>query len=145
MEEEQKGIKREEERVDHIKAIQKEQVLWLNEQIKQKAESLKSKQLEDDKIKQYAMEKERVEAIRKQKEEDRFVERQGLRQKLIDSQTAYLQKMKLNEDDRVAKQVEQAAAKKEEMEREKEMKKEQLLRECMEQCDFQKMKREQRK
>jgi len=145
MEEEQKGIKREEERVDHIKAIQKEQVLWLNEQIKQKAESLKSKQLEDDKIKQYAMEKERVEAIRKQKEEDRFVERQGLRQKLIDSQTAYLQKMKLNEDDRVAKQVEVAAAKKEVMEREKEMKKEQLLRECMDQCDFQKMKREQRK
>jgi len=145
MEEEQKGIKREEERVDHIKAIQKEQVLWLNEQIKQKAESLQSQQLEDDKIKQYAMEKERVEAIRKQKEEDRFVERQGLRQKLIDSQTAYLQKMKLNEDDRVAKQVEVAAAKKEVMEREKEMKKEQLLRECMDQCDFQKMKREQRK
>jgi len=145
MEEEQKGIEREEERVDHIKAIQKEQVLWLNEQIKQKAESLQSQQLEDDKIKQYAMEKERVEAIRKQKEEDRFVERQGLRQKLIDSQTAYLQKMKLNEDDRVAKQVEVAAAKKEVMEREKEMKKEQLLRECMDQCDFQKMKREQRK
>jgi len=145
MEEQQRGIRREQERVDHIKKIQKEQVLWLNEQIKQKAESNKVEQLEDDKIKQYAAEKERIEKIRKQKEQDRFVERQRMRQKLIDSQTAYLQKMKLNEDDRVAKQVEQAAAKKEEMEREKEMKKEQLLRECMEQCDFQKMKREQRK
>lgn len=145
MEEQRKGIEREEKRVEHIKKIQREQVLWLNEQIKQKAECAKSEQLEDAKIKQYAAEKERVENLRKQKEKDRFVEQQRTRQKLIDSQTEYLQKMKLNEDDRVAKQVEQADAKKEEIEREKEVQKMRLLTECLEQCSFQKERRAQLK
>lgn len=145
VEEQRKALEREEKRVEHIKKIQKEQVLWLNEQVKQKAETTKLAKLEDDKIKKYAAEKERIEKIRKQKEQDRFVERQKTRQKLIDSQTEYLQKMKLNEDDRVAKQLEQADAKKEEIERIKEIQKQQLLRECMEQCDFQKEKRAQRK
>jgi len=145
VEEQRKGVEREQRRVDHIQRIQKEQVLWLNEQIQQKAEAAKAEEAEDRKIKQYAAEKERVESIRKQKEHDRFVEQQRTRQRLIDSQTEYLQKMKLDEDDRVAKQVEQADARKEEIEREKERGKQQLLRECMEQCDFQKQKRAQRK
>jgi len=145
MEEQRKGVEREQRRVDHIQRIQKEQVLWLNEQIKQQAVTAKEEEAEDRKIKQYAAEKERVENLRKQKEQDRFVERQRTRQRLIDSQTEYLQKMKLDEDDRVAKQVEVADAKKEEIEREKERGKQQLLRECMAQCDDQKMKRRQRK
>jgi len=145
MEEQRKGLEREQRRVDHIERIQKEQGQWLREQIKQKAVAAKVAEAEDQKIKHYAAEKERVENLRKQKEHDRFVERQATRQRLIDSQTEYLQKMKLDEDDRVAKQVEVADAKKESIEREKERGKQQLLRECMEQCDEQKAKRAQRK
>jgi len=140
-EEERKSIRREEERVAHIKKIQCEQALWLKEQMKQKQlENAKIKH-EDAEIAQYAAEKDRVEHIRKEKEIQRFAEKQKIRQKLIDSQTAYLENLRLNEDDRVAKQVMESERKKEQMEAQKVEKQEKLLKECLAQCEFQQNKK----
>merc|ERR1712228_687779 len=115
-EEERKGIEREEQRVNHIKIIQKEQVLWLNEQIKQKKAENEKNKYEDEHIAKYAAEKERIENIRKEKEKKRYEEKQQIRQKLIDSQTEYLKNLRLNEDDRVANQVMESERKKEAIE-----------------------------
>merc|ERR1712129_379598 len=109
---ERKAIEREEKRVSHIKKIQSEQAMWLKQQMKQKKENNEKRKYEDAAIAKYAAEKERVEKIRKEKEKQRHDEKQRIRQKLIDSQTKHLQNLKLNEDDRVAKQVMESAAKK---------------------------------
>eukprot|EP01084_Bolivina_argentea_P255441 429636_1 len=136
-EEEQKAIKREKQRLQHIEKIQKEQVLWLNEQIKQKEGLSKRDECENAQIKKYAMEKERIENIRKSKEQKRFEERQEIRQKLIDSQTKYLENLATNEDARVAKQVEEAEKKLEEFEKLKIAKQKELLQQCLDRCEQQ--------
>jgi len=144
-EEKRKERAKEEQRVQRMQQMQREQGQWLSEQIQQKKAQKACEKENDDKMKQYAAEKEHIQNVRKQKEQQRFAERQRTRQRLIDSQTEYLEKMKLDEDDRVAKQVEEAEAKKEGIERAKELQKQQLLRECMEQCDGQRERRTQRK
>merc|ERR1719464_984430 len=143
--EERKAIEREEKRVSHIKKIQSEQAMWLKQQMKQKKENNEKRKHEDAAIAKYAAEKQRVEQIRKEKEKQRHDEKQRIRQKLIDSQTKHLQNLKLNEDDRVAKQVMESAAKKDEFEKKKADAQMKLLSECLAQCELQQNKKKEQK
>merc|ERR1712032_981013 len=113
--------------------------------MKQKKENNEKRKHEDAAIAKYAAEKQRVEQIRKMKEKQRHDEKQRIRQKLIDSQTKHLQNLKLNEDDRVAKQVMESEAKKEEMEAKKIEAQMQLLSECLAQCELQQNKKKEQK
>merc|ERR1712129_199306 len=91
------------------------------------------------------MGKQRVERIRKEKEKQRHDEKQRIRQKLIDSQTKHLQNLKLNEDDRVAKQVMETERKKEQDEERKIQNQMRLLSECLAQCELQQNKKKEKK
>merc|ERR1712204_159956 len=143
--EERKAIEREEKRVSHIKKIQSEQAMWLKQQMKQKKESNEKSKHEDASIAKYAAEKNRVEQVRKQKEKQRHDEKQRIRQKLIDSQTAHLQNLKLNEDDRVAKQVMESEKAKDLKEKHKIQHQMKLLSDCLAQCELQQNKKKEKK
>merc|ERR1712129_380376 len=119
--------------------------MWLKQQMKQKKENNEKRKHEDAAVAKYAAEKERVEKIRKEKEKQRHDEKQRIRQKLIDSQTKHLKNLKLNEDDRVAKQVMESAAKKEQDEAKKSEDQMKLLSECLAQCELQQNKKKEQK
>jgi len=140
-EEEKKRQLAEEQRVQHLLSIQKEQREWLEQEMVRKAEQQRIDAKEDDKIKMYATKQDKIKRTRKEKEQTRFAERQRLKQKLIDVQTKHLLALRSNEDDRVAKQAESAAAKKEDIEIKKAMKEKRLLKECLDECQFQRERR----
>jgi len=66
-EEERKGIEREEQRVKHIKKIQKEQTLWLNEQIKQKKQKKQSQSSKMKKLQNMRQKKSELKIFEKKK------------------------------------------------------------------------------
>lgn len=108
---------------------------------RQKKELSKLDAIEDAKILKYAQEKERIDKLRKEKEAKRFAERQAVRQRLIDEQTKYLEKMAVNEDTRIANQIAEREAKDAKIEQEKKEYQEKLLQECLLQCQQQKEKK----
>ena len=143
LEMERQHMAKEQQTVDRLKRVQKEQVLWQNEENQRKEMRAKHEQMENEKIQKYQVERERIAKMRKQKEKDRFMERQQLRQNMIDSQIENLENLRLkaNADCRVTKQAEDSAAKRDETEKEKAAKNELLLTQCLEECNFQKKER----
>jgi len=144
-EEDKKRQNAEEQRVQHLLSVQKEQREWLEQETLRKAEQQRLDAKEDDKVREYAVKQDRIKSVRKEKEHTRFEERQRLKQKLIDVQTEHLLALRSNADDRVAKQAESAAAKKEGIEIKKAMKEKRLLKECLDECQFQRERRVQNK
>jgi len=141
-EEEKKRQLKEEQRVQHLQSVQKEQCEWLEQEMLRKAEKQRVDAMEDNKIKEYAIKQDKIKRTRKEKEALRFAERQRLKQKMIDLQTEHLLALRSNEDDRVTKQKEEAEAKKEDIEIQKVLKEKQLLKECLDECHFQRERRQ---
>eukprot|EP01083_Nonionella_stella_P078908 216214_1 len=84
---------------------QMEQAEWNERLHKMKCEEQERVNKEDEEIRKYAVQKEKSIAARKKRQEEAFREKQKIRQKLVDTQVAYLTKLKKSEDTRIAKQV----------------------------------------
>eukprot|EP01022_Parablepharisma_sp_SALTPOND_P026419 TRINITY_DN634_c0_g1_i1.p8 TRINITY_DN634_c0_g1~~TRINITY_DN634_c0_g1_i1.p8 ORF type:complete len:423 (-),score=120.42 TRINITY_DN634_c0_g1_i1:17387-18655(-) len=95
------------------KALEAQQeFLAANERLQKVKEEAKQKDLElERKTLEYAQEKERMANLRKQKEEERFKNKQAVRQKMIDKQVELLKNIQNAEEKRLQKQVAEAEEK----------------------------------
>lgn len=83
-----------------------------NEQLKVYNGELKKKEKEEEKKqKEYAVQKERLDQLKKDREEQRFLEAQRVRERLIQQQAEYLSNLKNREDQILNKQVGEAEEK----------------------------------
>ena len=83
-----------------------------NEQLKVYNGELKKKEKEEEKKqKEYAVQKERLDQLKKDREEQRFLEAQSVRERLIQQQAEYLSNLKNREDQILNKQVGEAEEK----------------------------------
>lgn len=91
---------------------QKESFKRANEDLIRLTQVEKAKELvEMQKIEVHAQKKEALEQLRKDKEEQRFLEKQQTRQKLVDRQIEHLKSLKNREDEILNKQVSEAEEK----------------------------------
>uniref|UniRef100_A0A7S4KXL4 Trichohyalin-plectin-homology domain-containing protein n=3 Tax=Guillardia theta TaxID=55529 RepID=A0A7S4KXL4_GUITH len=71
----------------------------------------KAQEEEERRIQYFADEKERKTRMREEREAEIMAQKQGIRQRMIDRQVAYLQSLRKNENERIAGQVREAEAK----------------------------------
>jgi Trichohyalin-plectin-homology domain len=95
-----------------LQARTREQLIKANEDLKVYNQGLKQKE-RDEEVKQaeYALKKERLDQLKKDREEQRFREKQDVREKMIQRQAEYLSLLQNREDEILNKQVAEAETK----------------------------------
>ena len=122
-------IKEKELREKKIKE-QKEFYMKENEKLMKEKEKIKMKELEEEKkIEEFAKKKQALNDLRQKKEEEKMKKKLEERQKLIDAQFEYLQKLQKNEDEIIEKNVKISRDREKEEERIKKEKYDKWLKE----------------